>query len=303
MLQCTAFSTNAHAQEISQAAPYLGYHGLLKQKNLLRKDSKTVSIIKAPCGFLVSIVKLPCMNIPAGGSEQRTNLKLLIVALCVAAAPAAARAGELYNLDFTPPDSGTYQMTLGNPTVQSSVGPFTDALVFHAVASGEQIRLPIAMPAPGYDLQFDLFAHNVANSDYSFGVFLDGTATRSVNFHGGLNSVYAYQSIPFLNLSLISLTNDATYHLDVVLDLQSSVWSMAVNGMSLFNGPLGGAGLPDVRFGIAPWIGGAANAPDSYVALDNVQVAAVPEPPVVGLATPGILLWLQLRHRRFQARK
>jgi hypothetical protein len=242
-------------------------------------------------------------KIPAGGSEQRTNLKLLIVALWVAAAPAAARAAELYNLDFTPPDSGTYQVTVGNTMVQSSVGPLTDALVFHAMANGEQIRLPIAMPAPGYDLQFDLFAHNMANSDYSFGVFLDGTATRSVNFHGGLNSVYAYQSNPLLNFSLMPLTNDAAYHLDVLLDLQSSAWSLAVNGVPLFDGPLGGAGLPDIRFGLAPWIGGAANAPNTYAALDNVRVTAVPEPSVVGLAASGILLWLHLRHRRFQARK
>ena len=243
------------------------------------------------------------MKNPAGGPEQRTNLKLLIFALCVAASPAAARGTELYNLDFTPPDSGTYQVALGNPTVQSSVGPFTDALVFHAVTNGEQIRLPIAMTVPEYDLQFDLFAHNLTDSDYSFSVFLDGTAIRSVNFQGGLNSVYVYQGNPFLNLSLLSLANDATYHLDVLLDLQSSVWSVAVNGMSLFNGPLDGAALEDVRFGIAPWIGGAANTPDTYVALDNVLVATVPEPSFVGLAAAGILLWLQLRHRRCQARK
>jgi hypothetical protein len=286
------FSGNPeHAEEISQAALLPGLLRIIESKQPCNA-----------CGFLFSIVKLPYMKIPAGVPEQRTNLKLLILALCVAASPAAARGTELYNLDFTPPDSGTYQVTLGNPTVQSSVGPFTDALVFHAVTSGEQIRLPIAMPAPEYDLQFDLFAHNLANSDYSFGVFLDGTTIRSVNVHGGLNSVYVYQANPFLNLSLMSLTNDATYHLDVLLDLQSSVWSVAVNGTSLFNGPLGGAGLQDVRFGIAPWIGGAVDAANTYVALDNVLVATVPEPSVVGLAAAGILLWLQLRHRRFQAR-
>ena len=244
---------------------------------------------------MCSTVKSPYMKIPTGVSW-------LICALCVVASLAAARATELYNLDFTPPDLGTYQVTLGNPLVQSSVGPFTDALVFDAVTNGGQIRLPIAMSAPEYELQFDVFAHNLVNSDYSFGMFLDGTTVRSVDFHGGLNSVYVYQANPFLNLPLASLTNDSVYHLDISLDMQGLVWSVTINGNPLFNGPLSGAGLQDIRFGISPWIGGASNAPGTFVALDNVLVSAEPEPSVAGLAAAGILLWLALRSYAVLAR-
>jgi hypothetical protein len=134
-------------------------------------------------------------------------------------------------------------------------------------------------------------------------VYLDTAAVRSLNFDGGLNSIYVYQSSPFLNLSLSSLTNNSVYHLDITLDSLNSAWSVAFNGSPLFNGSLDGTSLQDIRFGLAPWIGGAANAPNTYVALDNVIVSAVPEPTVAGLAAAGVLLWLKLQRRNVHTRK
>ncbi len=255
------------------------------------------------CGFSFNVVKAANMKIQNADCGKGTKLKLAVCMFLAVVLPAVSRAIELYNLDFTPPDLGTYQVMAGNPTVQSSVGPFTDALVFDAVSGGEQIRLPIGITAPEYEFQCDVLAHNLLNSDYAFGVFFDTPTVNSVNFHGGLNSVYVYQSSPFLNLSLSSLTNDLVYHLDVTLDLQNSDWSVAVNGNSLFSGPLGGLALQDIRFGLAPWIGGAANAPNTYMALDNVIVSAVPEPATAGLAVAGVLLWLNLQRRSNQIRK
>ena len=217
--------------------------------------------------------------------------------------PVASRAAELYNLDFTPPDLGTYQVMAGSPSVQSTIGTFTDALVFDAVSGGEQIRLPIGTTAPQYELQCDVLTHNLINSDYAFGVYFGTAAVRTVNFDGGLNSIYVYQSSPFLNLSLSSLTNDSACHLDVMLDSLNSVWSVAINGNSLFSGSLDSASLTDIRFGLAPWIGGAANAPNTCVALDNVIVSTVPEPAAAGLAAAGVLLWLILQRRNVQIRK
>ena len=37
-------------------------------------------------------------------------------------------AEELYNLDFTDPEVGAYKVNFGTPSVQHSVGPFSDAL-------------------------------------------------------------------------------------------------------------------------------------------------------------------------------
>ena len=252
------------------------------------------------CGFSFNAVKVANMKIQNAVCGNGTSLKFTVFAFLAFISPAASRATELYDLDFTPPDLGTYQITTGNPSVQSMVGPFTNALVFDAVSGGEQIRLPIGVTAPEYEFQCDVLTHNLLNSDYAFGVFFDTPAVNSVNFHGGLNSVYLYQSSPFLNLSLSSLTNDSVYHLDITLDMQNSDWSVAINGNSLFSGPLGGLALQDIRFGLAPWISGAANAPTTYVALDNVIVSAVPEPTTAGLAVAGVLWWLKLQRRTNQ---
>ena len=238
------------------------------------------------------------MKILTAAWGRGENLKSLFCVFFAFLSPAASRAVDLYNLDFTTPESGTYQITLGNPSVQSPVGPFADALVFDAVTGGEQIRLPIGTAAPQYELQCDVLAHSLLNSDYSFGIYFDTTTVRSVIFHGGLGSVYVYQSSPFLNFSLAPLADDSVYHLDVLLDTQSMDWLVAINGNLLFDGPLDGAALQDIRFGIAPWFTGAANAPNTCVALDNVIVSAVPEPAVAGLVAAGALLWLKLGNRR-----
>ena len=231
-----------------------------------------------------------------------TSRRIITCFVCLFISAATSRAVDLYNLDFTANELGTYQVTLGNPLVQSAVGPFTDALIFHAVAGGEQIRLPIGTAAPQYEIQFDVLAHNLLNSDYDFGVYLDTATVHAVNFHGGLNSIYVYQSSPFLNYSLAPLANDSVYHFDVALNTQSSVWSVAINGTSLFDGPCDGAVLQDIRFGIAPWIGGAANAPSTYVALDNVVVSLVPEPSAAALSFVGALVWVKFHRRNNRSR-
>ena len=253
--------------------------------------------------FGASLVEVIYMKIHGAVFAAGTSFRTFACFVYLFISAATLRAVDLYNLDFTPPDLGTYQVTAGNPTVQSSVGTFYHALVFAAATGGEQIRLPIGVTAPEYELQCDVLTHNLLNSDYAFGVFFDTPTVNSVNFDGGLNSVYVYQSSPFLNLSLSSLTNDLVYHLDVTLDIQNSDWSVAINGNSLFSGPLAGSALQDIRFGIAPWIGGTANAPNTFMALDNVIVSTVPEPTVVGLAAAGVLLWLKLQRRNIQTRK
>lgn len=232
-----------------------------------------------------------------------TGLKLPLGVLLAVILSPASRATELYNLDFTPPDVGTYQIMAGSPSVQSTVGPLTDALVFDAVSGGEQIRLPIGATAPEYELQCDVLAQNLANSDYAFRVFFGSTTSQALIFDGGLNSVYVYQSSPFLNLSLAPLANDSVYHLDVILDLQNSDWTVAINGTQLFSGLLVGSGLQDIRFGLAPWIGGATNAPNVQVGLDNVVVSAVPEPAAAGLFVAGVWLWFRLQRRNSQTGK
>lgn len=233
-------------------------------------------------------------------SERGACLGALVCACCAFILPAASRAAELYGLDFSAPDLGTYQVTAGSPSIQSMAGVLADALVFDAVSGGGQIRLPINTTEPVCEVQFDVLTHNLSESDYSFGVYLDTASVHALNFHGGLNGVYLYQSAPFLNLLLAPMADDSVCHFAVALDAGSSTWSVAVNGTPLYGGACDAAALQAIRFGISPWIGGAADAPGTYVALDNVWISAVPEPSVAGLAATGFVLWLGHRRRLFQ---
>jgi hypothetical protein len=95
---------------------------------------------------------------------QRKLLVFFVHLLLVAIAPAALRAQELYHLDFSPSDVGTYQVTAGSPVIQAGAGPFSNALVFNAVTTGEQILLPIEVSAPEYELQFDVLPQGLANA-------------------------------------------------------------------------------------------------------------------------------------------
>jgi hypothetical protein len=240
------------------------------------------------------------MKIQDAVCGSTANRKWLWCGLLACLSSALAPAEELYYLDFTPPDLGAYQVMAGNPTVQATAGPLTDALVFHAVSGGEQIRLPIGAAASQYDLQCDVLAQNLANSDYAFGIYFDTEALSTVGFSGAVNSIYVYQSSPFLSFSLASLNNDSVYHLEVMLDSLNSLGSVAINGTSLFSGPLGGTALQDIRFGLAPWIGGAADAPNTDVALDNV-IVSVPEPTAAALAATAILLGLTFKRTNLQS--
>lgn len=192
-------------------------------------------------------------------------------------------AMELYNLDFTSNDIGTYQTVFGNPTVQSSVGPFADALIFHAVTGFDQIELPIQVTGPSYDIQYDVLVHGMLNSQYAFSTFLDTYYATDVGFHGGRNSIEVFQSSPYTLDDLAGFSNDQVYHFDISVDLEANLWSLAVDGTQVFANPVNASSLEDIRFSMAPWIAGAVDAPDVYAALDNVVVSVVPEPAVVNL--------------------
>jgi len=192
-------------------------------------------------------------------------------------------ATELYDLDFTPNEVGTYQTVFGNPSVQSSVGPFTDALIFHAVTGYDQIELPIGTGGPSYDIQYDVLVHGLLNSQYAFSTFLDTAYATDVSFHGGQNSVEVFQSSPYTLENLADFSNDQVYHFDISVDLQANLWSVAIDGTQIFANPINASSLEDIRFSMAPWTAGAIDAPGTYAALDNVVVSVVPEPAALNL--------------------
>jgi len=225
--------------------------------------------------------------------------KIIVLAAMAFAANSQA-ATQLYNLDFTPPEVGNYTTIFGNPTVVHSVGPFTDALLFHAVTTYDQIELPITLAAPQYDIQYDVLTHNLLNSKYGFIVTLDTPDINSVTLHGGLNKIDIYQSFPYTLADPVSFLNDHAYHFDISVDFAASSWALSVDGAQIFAGPFSGSGLQDIRITMAPVFGGASDAPETYAALDNVIITAVPEPSFAALLSLPLLLWLYRFPRRFK---
>lgn len=225
--------------------------------------------------------------------------KLIFIA-ALAVAGGSLSATELYNLDFTPPEIGTYQTVFGDPSVQSPVRPFADALIFHAVTGYDQIELAIHTAGPRYDIQYDVLVHDLLNSQYAFSIFLDTPEVRTVSFHGGLNSIEVFQASPYTIANLADFADDQVYHFDISVDLEANLWSVAIDGTQMFANPINASSLQSIRFSMAPriWFG-AIDAPGTYAALDNVLVSVVPEPSVFSLliaaGAPALFLYRRKR--------
>ena len=250
---------------------------------------KSARFLRAFSSNLAPFRTLPPMNIRY----------LCLVFLFVATSRLAAT--ELYNLDFTPPEVGSYQVVFGNPTVQSSVGPFTDALVFHAVSTYDQIRLPINSDALQYNIQYDVFGHNLVNSNYIFHMTLDTPEVRSVSLHGGQNRIEVFQ--PFVLANLGPFANDQVYHFEIRVDLVANLWSVLVDGTQRFSHTYDASDLQSIRFTMSPAVGGTGDAPGTYAALDNVVVTDVPEPGPFALFVIGLVLCGQRAIRGYQDRE
>lgn len=212
-------------------------------------------------------------------------------------------ASEVYNLDFTSPETGNYQTVFGHPAIQSSIGPFADALIFQAVTEYEQIRLDVGNVAPQYDIQCDLMMHNLLGSQYAFSIILDYDLNQnqyqSVSFHGGLNSIQVFSPSPFGVGMIGGFSNDQVYHFGIALDFDAELWSLEIDGNHSFSSQIDGSNLQSIRFSMAPWIGGALDDPGNYAAIDNVVVTAIPEPStLVLIAVEGLAAMVFLRHTR-----
>jgi hypothetical protein len=208
-------------------------------------------------------------------------------------------ATELYALDFSQPEVGAYQTVFGSPSVQHSVGPFTDALVFDAVTSHEQIQLQIGTVGSRYDIKYDVLVHGLSNSQYDFGLLLDTPEVRTLDFHGGLNAISVFQPYPYTLRNIAGFVDDRVYHVGVTVDLAANLWSVAIDGTQRFVNPYNAAGLQSIRFDMSPWIVGATNSPQTYAVIDNVSVAVVPEPTVFSLFLATVPV-MALAYRRKQ---
>jgi hypothetical protein len=198
----------------------------------------------------------------------------------------------LYDLDFNSPDHSLDQVVgvgvgpkrvsavvFGTPTVRPASGALSSRpLEFDALSTHEQIRLTLPSPAtrpPGYLIEFDVAATALRNSSYDFSMVLDTPAVRTLSLHGGLNSVSLFQPTPYTISEPASFADGVKHRFTVVVDLLSNPqWRVYMDSVQIYQNVLGTNAVESIRFSMSPWIGGATDAPNVKVALDNVKVTS-----------------------------
>jgi hypothetical protein len=196
----------------------------------------------------------------------------------------------LYNLGFTPDNTDSYQITAGSPTVVSSFDGLTDALLFHATTTYDQIELSIGTPAPKYQVDFDVTTHDLIGSMYEFTLFLDTPEVRTASLHGGLDALEVFQPNPFTSESLQSFADDTIYHLSFLIDLSSDTWGISVDGNPVYQNTFDATELDDIRISMSPWYLNAPDDPNAVAAIGNLQVEAIPEPSVSRIELSAVVI-------------
>jgi hypothetical protein len=212
---------------------------------------------------------------------KNQEMTLMRTAICflliVAWTPRSSCAALLYDLNFTPSEVGTYSVVFGSPTVVPAFEGLSPALLFQAVTTYDQIELNLGDGAPGYQIGFDIVTHGLQNSQYAFTTFLDTPQIRSLDFSAALNSIYVYQPDSGGG-QLEPLADDTIEHVAMTVDILHNLWTISINNVPLYSNPINAADIQDIRFSMAPWIGGATNGPGTQVAIDNVVINTIPEP-------------------------
>ncbi len=197
------------------------------------------------------------------------------------------RAEVLYDIDFTPPDVGSYLVPpSSNPTVVSSFGGFSDTMLFQMNPGSdvEDMILPWDARGTGYTVSFDVVTHGLSTSLYEFVLY---SGVGRVSLHGGLNAVEVFQSSPYTDRTVQQFTDGIPYHFTVSADFAGNLWRLSVDDVLVYSNIPWSADT-GVGFRLTSWYQGAAYDPDVQVALDNIRVEVVPEP------STGVLLLVAL---------
>lgn len=190
--------------------------------------------------------------------------------------------------DFTAPNTGGYQVVFGEPTVQPSVGPLQDALVFKAVSSYEQIKFSGPRSSSGLEIHYDLLTHNLRDSNYGFTILFDTPQVRTMTFHGGLDQLTVFIPGSFSGFGP-SFNDDQVYHIGMWIDFRSQTWDITLDGVPFQTLDFDAYAIDSIRFSLAPAYGGTLDAPNTYVALDNLTIASIPEPPAWSLILAAVI--------------
>ena len=251
---------------------------------------------------------------------SRSKLALLIALTCIT----HAEALEIYSTFDIPPNvAGSAPLTrgigqptrvvFGNPVVEPQFGSLNQsALVFDGRTRYEQIEFRLDGSYEQYRVSFDYESANLNGSSYAFGIFLDSvdvfqsstSDSKAIWFHG-LGVIDAYNPRNSTAEPPRTFNDGTSYHVLIDVDIPANRWTVSYNDLPWFTAPYDSVSqrIHAIRFSLAPWQFGAPDAPEVQAAIDNVHIAAVPEPQSIWLFSAGccFLLW-HLARRRFNHR-
>lgn len=239
---------------------------------------------------------------------RRAALGSILTLAVISLRAAQAQPVVLYDVDFsapthalgTTPTVGSGPLPRATPTdisflgggaadssatVVSSFGALTDRPVV-LEGDGSQSSIVTILfglddarthDADSYRLEFDLIIDALPTNADHFTLFIDAPSVNRLQFT-------AAGELTVFNTALVATQTIGTYQtgalLSVAIDFDQLqwIWSIAVNGQTLFSGPAGGTGATAIRINLARIDPSGSASSVRRVALDGVRITAVPEP-------------------------
>lgn len=245
------------------------------------------------------------------------SLRICMCAISVGMVFNQLDAQVLYDIDFSVPEHvvgnaastdlgpvpriGPSTNNFDAPVIVESFGSFLNGAAFFRSETVRlsQMGLSIEQPLNGvgvdvsrYLLEFDLIIEQMGGAFDSFDILFDTPQVSRFEFRGD---------------GLIQIGNGADFigtfdfgvvqHVEVLADIDSQWWSIAVNGEELFAGVMQSDAtmLNSIRLGIDD-----RNGFDTHAYVDNIVVTAIPTPAVATIMVPALLLIYRRQRRSCQ---
>ena len=207
------------------------------------------------------------------------KIKSLLVGLSLTSLASLANAALLYDVQFASPPNISGQKITIDPSIQTPSAIVFGEPVMHSNFAGqpgnwavfntptcgvyEQIRFDLPGDTKKISLSYDIHTQYLNSSDNNFAVLIDSTgySGRSINFHGGNNRMYLFNSGSFF---FDTFVDQRTYRMDIAADALDNSLTISVDGFQKYSGPLGSTDLKSIRMSLSPWTGAASICDRAY---------------------------------------
>jgi hypothetical protein len=198
-------------------------------------------------------------------------------------------------------------IVFGQPTVEDSFGALAgQSLVFNTHGNTtpccyyDQISLDLGLGYDNYQISFDLSSESYVNSgsNNNFAFLLDTPEVRSLNFKN--NSEIGVFNPSGDQGNIGSFFDGSLYHVLIDVDLNSNMWDVSLNGVSLYSGLFNSdsGDIDSLRFSYGTTYAGVASTSFDSVGVDNILVTSqVPEPASLALIGVGLLSLFGVKRR------